>query len=360
MVRVRIVISGYYGFDNVGDEAILFSIIQALREHDASMNITVLSNQPEKTASTYQVDAVNRWDLKQVMATIKKSDGLISGGGSLLQDKTGFRSVPYYTGIMKIAQMFGKPVFVYAQGMGPITKSINRLITKSVLKKTQITVRDQASMDLLREIGLKNSIEIVPDPVLGISLSTQKSEWWEQQSFQGQVVTVSVREWPSEVDFKKQIASGLDAAAKEGATIVFVPMHGEHDDGTSKEVAGMMTEKSFIAPYDASIEEKIIIFGSSNLLVGMRLHALIFSSVMETPFIALSYDPKIDAFADIAGQPIAGHVNEEGWDGNSLAVLIKEKLTREKEEIQLLRERIAPLQEKAKLTARQAIQYFKS
>lgn len=360
MVRVRIVLSGYYGFDNVGDEAILFSIIQALRENDASLNITVLSNQPEKTVATYGVDAVNRWDMKQVMAALKQSDGLISGGGSLLQDKTGFRSVPYYAGIMKMAQMNGKPVFVYAQGMGPITRGINRWITRSVLKKTHITVRDEASKNLLREIGLKNDIETVPDPVLGISLSSQKSEWWEQQAFEGSVVTVSVRDWPSEIDFKMKIAAGLDRVAQDGVTVVFIPMHDEHDDVASKEVAALMKEASVIAPYHASIEEKILIIGSSNLLVGMRLHALIFSSVMETPFIALSYDPKIDAFADIAGQPIAGHVNEEGWDGNSLAELVQAKLSREEEEVRMLRQRIVPLQEKAKLTARQALQYFKS
>lgn len=356
---MRVVISGYYGFDNVGDEAILYSIIQALREKDLTIEITVLSNQPTKTADTYQVDAVNRWDIKQVIHALRNADGLISGGGSLLQDKTGFKSVPYYTGIMKIAQFLKKPVFVYAQGMGPINKSINRLITKNVLKNTHITVRDKDSKELLREIGLKNSIELVPDPVLGINLSSHESDWWDKQGFEKPVVTVSVRDWPSTIEFKKEIAQALDTIAKEGSTIVFIPMHGEHDDATSKEVAELMTEKSYIAPFDASIEEKVVIIGKSNLLVGMRLHALIFSSVMETPFIALSYDPKIDAFVEISGQTIVGHVNETGWNAGSLSTLIKTKLEMEEEEKKLLREKISPLQQKAKETAELAIQYFK-
>lgn len=357
---MRIVLSGYYGFDNVGDEAILYSIIQALKNEDATIDITVLSNQPEKTKATYGVHAVDRWNLKQITRAIKESDGLISGGGSLLQDKTGFRSVPYYAGIMKIAQWLRKPVFIYAQGMGPIDKGINRGIVKNALKKTQISVRDQASLDLLRTIGLKNDIEIVPDPVLGITLSTQTSTWWEQQDFSEPVVSVSVRDWPSTVNFKEKIAKSLDKAAEKGAAIVFIPMHGEHDDLTSREVSQLMTNKSFVAPYDATIEEKIVMIGKSNLLVGMRLHALIFAGVMETPFIALSYDPKIDAFADISNQPVAGHVNEETWDETTLYKLIEEKLELEKEEVGRLKERITPLREKAQETARQAIQYFKS
>ncbi|MDQ0154258.1 polysaccharide pyruvyl transferase CsaB [Robertmurraya andreesenii] len=357
---MRIVLSGYYGFDNVGDEAILYSIIQALREEDAGIKITVLSNQPSKTERVYGVDAVNRWSMKEVFSALKKADGLISGGGSLLQDETGFRSIPYYTGIMKMAQMLGKPVFVYAQGMGPINKGYNRKIVKHILKRTQITVRDQASKNLLTEIGLPNPIDIVPDPVLGISLQSQQSDWWDAQGFEGPVLTVSVRDWSSPVSFKEKIAKSLDQAAGDGATIVFIPMHGEHDDQTSKEVAGMMTATSHIAPYDASIEEKILMIGQSNLLVGMRLHALIFASVVETPFIALSYDPKIDAFAEISGQAVAGHVNETGWDEHSIYQLIANKLEHEQEEIAQLREKILPLRQKAKETALQALEYFKS
>ncbi|MBF6633431.1 MAG: polysaccharide pyruvyl transferase family protein, partial [Planococcus sp. (in: Bacteria)] len=91
---MRIVLSGYYGFDNVGDEAILYAIIHSLKEYYPRIEIIVLSNKPEKTAETYRVKAVNRWSLKDIRAAIKSSDGLISGGGSLLQDETGRKSIP--------------------------------------------------------------------------------------------------------------------------------------------------------------------------------------------------------------------------------------------------------------------------
>lgn len=356
---MRVVISGYYGFDNVGDDAILLSIIQALKSEDPTIGITVLSNQPIKTKTIYGVDAVDRWNLKQVTGAIKQSDGLISGGGSLLQDETGFKSIPYYAGIMKIAQFLRKPVFVYAQGMGPINKKINKIIVKQVLKRTSVTVRDQASMDLLRNIGIRNEIRIVPDPVLGVQLSSRQSNWWDQQSFHTPVITVSVREWPSTVEYKKKIAKSLDAAAKSGKVIVFVPMHGEHDYQTSKEVANHMLMPSVIAPHDISIEEKIIIIGKSNLLVGMRLHALIFSAVMETPFIAISYDPKIDAFAEISGQPIVGHVNKNDWNEDSLFNGIQSMFKREKEEMNNMIKKINPLIQEARTTAIDTINYFK-
>ena len=92
----KVVLSGYYGFDNIGDEAVLYSIISLLKKNIPNVQITVLSNNPDKTSILYQVEAVNRWNLKKIISVIKKSDLVISGGGSLLQDVTSNKTIPYY------------------------------------------------------------------------------------------------------------------------------------------------------------------------------------------------------------------------------------------------------------------------
>lgn len=384
---MHVVLSGYYGFDNVGDEAILFSIITALKKLQKDIQITVLSNNPEATKKTYGVDAVNRWKLKEVSSVLKSADGLISGGGSLLQDQTGMKSIPYYSGIMQIAKMHKKPVFVYAQGMGPINKGISKLIVRKTLNKVnQVTVRDEESKALLESVGVKKSIGIVPDPVTGLDGSRFRSEWLESafgfgaganaavsagaealgdsearggaDSGAGNYIAVSVRDWPTSVDYKQKIAASLDQLAAHGETIVFVPMHGEHDAITSREVSQMMKQKSLISPADLSIEEKIAIIGHSKLLIGMRLHSLIFSSIYYTPFIAISYDPKIDSFAKIAGQPIIGHVEEDDWDGSQLFKQAVEMLENRKNLVETMKATIQPIQEKAVDTARLALEVF--
>ena len=45
----QIVLSGYYGFDNIGDEAVLYAILSALRKTIKDVEVTVLSNNPDKT-----------------------------------------------------------------------------------------------------------------------------------------------------------------------------------------------------------------------------------------------------------------------------------------------------------------------
>ena len=115
----------------------------------------------------------------------------------------------------------------------------------------------------------------------------------------------------------------MDRLVAAGEQIVFVPMHGAHDENTSAEVVQLMHETSVIAPGNLSIGEKISLIGQSKLLIGMRLHSLIFSSIYYTPFIGLSYDPKIDAFAHIVDQPIVGHVESDDWDGDQLVEMVE-------------------------------------
>ena len=357
---MRIVISGYYGFDNVGDEAILWSMIQAFRLYDPTIEIIVLSNTPERTKLEFDVNAVNRWNLKAIYQALKESDGLVSGGGSLLQDETGMNSIIYYTGVIKMAEFLKLPVFIYAQGIGPLKRKLGRRLVKYALKKVQITVRDLYSVKLLESIGIHKKVQIVPDPVLGLKIDheNKRNYRWMAHDSSHKVVTVSVRDWPSSVGYKLKIAKSLDALVQQGIKIVFIPMHGKFDDKASREVSKLMKERSFIAPYDASIEEKMYMINQSDVLIGMRLHALIFSALMYTPFVALSYDPKIDAFASISEQAVVGHVTQNDWSTDSLYEQTLFKLENIESETKKLESTMKPLQKRAMITAQQAIQYI--
>ena len=361
MAELKIVLSGYYGFDNVGDEAILFAIIQSLKEYHPGVNLTVLSNNPEKTASSYQVDAVNRWNFNEVRKAIKESDCLISGGGSLLQDETGMKSISYYSGVMKIAQFLKKPVFIYAQGLGPVKSMINRKIMKHVLQASEvITVRDKQSKRFLEEIGVTKSIQLVPDPVMGIDAEDFISGIAKSGDSGKRVISVSIRKWTEDLSYLNKVAEGLDGLADNGHDILMVPMHGKYDHETSVLVTGMMKNKVEIFPYDSSIQEKMAAVKDSDVLLGMRLHALIFASVGNTPFVALSYDPKIDSFAEIVDQKVLGNVSSDDWNHEDIVSSIEEILADYPKKIKQLNENVVPLQKKANDTAKQVVEYIRT
>ncbi|MBQ1603097.1 MAG: polysaccharide pyruvyl transferase family protein, partial [Oscillospiraceae bacterium] len=111
---VNILISGYYGFDNIGDESILRTVINSLRARVPDCHLTVLSHNPAATREKYGVDAVDRMSLREIVREIRRCDLLISGGGSLLQDVTSSKSIHYYLTIIRLAKLYGKKVFIYS------------------------------------------------------------------------------------------------------------------------------------------------------------------------------------------------------------------------------------------------------
>ncbi|WP_394218222.1 polysaccharide pyruvyl transferase CsaB [Halobacillus trueperi] len=328
---MHVVLSGYFGFHNAGDEAILASMIKQLRNVDPEIRITVLTNDEIHTTTAYGVESVNRWKIQDVFRVLKKADGLISGGGSLLQDATGPRSIIYYTGIMNMARFLKKPVYIYAQGMGPFHQSLlKRLVTYSLNRASKITVRDKDSRDLLRAIGVKKEISLVPDPVLGLDRSNEPSSWMEENQVKSPFITISARDWPGKERFIPKIAQAADQLAEEGYSIVYVPMHGASDYEFSKEMVGHMRHGAYIAPADSSIEEKMAIITKSELMIGMRLHALIFSAVCETPFVPISYDPKIDSLAELYNRPAPFHLEDRHWKSEELVEESLEALSNQK------------------------------
>ena len=169
----NIAISGYYGFDNFGDEAILGCIINQLRMQGA--NIAVFSNNPKKTSSMYQVFSVKSFNLLAVFSVLANSDVLISGGGSLLQDTTSFKSLFYYYIVIRMAQVLKKKVIIFAQGIGPLkTKRSENMVRELLSKADLITVRDEKSFERVKNWGLNATL--VSDPVFSIDLPKHAQE----------------------------------------------------------------------------------------------------------------------------------------------------------------------------------------
>ena len=139
----NILISGYYGFDNIGDESILRTLVTSLRERIPDCSLTVLSHDPAATREKYGVEAVERMSPLAIARAVRRCDMLISGGGSLLQDVTSSKSLHYYLAIIRFAQLLGKKVFIYSQGIGPIEKDADRRATARALRRADgIVVQD--------------------------------------------------------------------------------------------------------------------------------------------------------------------------------------------------------------------------
>ncbi|WP_336776631.1 polysaccharide pyruvyl transferase CsaB [Paenibacillus sp. MMO-58] len=308
----RIVISGYYGFRNSGDEAVLRSILLALAEQGEANGVqiqpVVLSADPAWTSRMYGVEAVRRMHPKDVLNALRASDGLISGGGSLLQDATSAKTIPYYTGIIKLAQWLGKPTFIYSQGIGPVNRRwMDPLIRSSMRKSAYVSVRDAESAELLKRIGVAaGRIEVVPDPVMGLPLPAGAAAGRAAAADDAAAVPVlgvSLRHWRKDgADLGRAADALAELASRRPVRLRFLPFHTPDDAEASKVVMERLSGRlaggssaELAAPGDDP-QQMLLEVSRCDALFGMRLHALIYAANQMVPMLGLSYDPKIDQF----------------------------------------------------------------
>ncbi|UII55687.1 polysaccharide pyruvyl transferase CsaB [Cytobacillus spongiae] len=311
---MKIVISGFYGLGNTGDEAILESIVDNLREHLNEPDITVFSLSPEQTAKEHDVKSVYRgWrhDFKGKVNALKEADLLISGGGGLLQDtyptKFIFGPLPYYLLIVFLAKLCGTKVMFFSQGIGPVNSTWGKILMKVFANMADfVTVRDQFSKDLIHKLGVNRPDTVVTADIVFAFHPKKDTACIDSLplSQKDNLVAVSVRPWFEKVKQFEQMAEILDTLIEEkGVTPVFVPMEGHHDDDASKKVLAHMkhSDKCHILGTNFTPNQYLNFIGECQLTIGMRLHALIFSTIMGIPHIGLSYDKKVESLLKRSG-----------------------------------------------------------
>lgn len=314
----KILISGYYGFNNLGDEAILETVIGRIRHTVDDVHIAVLSATPEKTARIYGVEAHNRKKIGSVLRAIWQCDILVSGGGSLLQDVTGKMSIKYYLAIILLAKLMGKRVMVYSQGIGPIEKEGNRWLTRIVLSHVDcITVREENSKIDLREIGLGGiAIGVTADPVIdlpaadpkiGLELLKQTGGQWNTDK---PTIGFALRskDFQTEVLYEnlKRTIDGL----MDSYQLAFIPFHYNEDLQILQRLQKDYGKDLLIVTERYNTAQSLSIIGCFDALVGVRLHSLIFAAVQNVLPIGISYDPKIDYFMETLGMHTTCQVSE--------------------------------------------------
>ena len=200
----KIVISGYYGFANAGDEAMLTAIVKSLRKAEESVDLTVISGNPHNTSTKHSVNSIHRFAPWEIYSALTNCDLLLSGGGSLLQDVTSKKSLLYYLAIIWLGKLMNKKVMLYAHGIGPIRSNVLRKITKMVCNKVDlITVRDTDSLDELRRLGVTDTkIKLTADAVLTLAQADKVQGFKLLQNFNltkdKPIVAISVRNWGSD------------------------------------------------------------------------------------------------------------------------------------------------------------------
>jgi L-malate glycosyltransferase len=317
--KYDVMLSGWYGFNNIGDDAILRAIINDLRNLKKDISIVVLSKKPQETSTAFDVDSISRLNLCKITKIMKNSKLFINGGGTLIQDLTSTRSLMYYLGTIFLAKCLGMKVMVYANGIGPVNKRFNRRLTRKILNKVDtITLREECSRAELKRINICNpNISVTADPALNLD-EVQDSvidDIFKKEGIvgPGPFVGFSVRKWGDGEKYTTVIAELADyMVEKYDIKPLFIPMQFPNDFKISKQIARKMRSEGRVISEKYSEIHTAGIIKRMDMLIGMRLHALIFAAGYGIPVLGLVYEPKIEGFLKYIGQEsaCAGHVKD--------------------------------------------------
>ncbi|MCL2699813.1 MAG: polysaccharide pyruvyl transferase CsaB, partial [Defluviitaleaceae bacterium] len=302
-----ILILGYYGFRNNGDEAVLKAIIESLLARKPGLKICALSMRPKLTAATHGIPAINRYNLPLICRELSRTKLLLTGGGSLIQDVTSTRSLLYYLFIIWLAVRRGAKNMLFANGIGPLRLAQNRARAGRLLNKVDlITVRDARSAEELREIGVTAPpIELTADIAFSLTHSDESAEAkLRELGVSNEYFCVAIRSWKHlDPGFEAQIAEFSDHVSRtQGLPPVFIAMQPVIDEDISRRVIALMeTDGCFFgAGYD--LDEILGVISGAKFALCMRLHTVIYAAGAGTPVIGLVYDPKVKAMMDYLGQ----------------------------------------------------------
>ena len=301
-------ICGAYGKGNAGDDSILEAILTQMRRIDPDMPVYVLSRKPAQTRKRYRVGAYHTFDPRFILRMCRTAL-YINGGGSLIQDVTSTRSLQYYLSNIALAKLCGAPVLMYGCGIGPVSAPKNRKLAGAVIDRCAdiITLRDPQSAEELHSMGVQTpQIRITADPALLLdAASADRVEGLLRTHGidpHGSYALFVLRPWEA----LDRVLPDLTQTAQKlyetrGLTPVFLALESGRDLPVSRQAAEALSCPHHVlaAPQDGDLI--VGLMTRMQVVISMRLHALIFAAGQGIPLVGVVYDPKVSGFLDYLG-----------------------------------------------------------
>ena len=330
--NMKILLAGYFGSSNLGDEAILEALLSGIRKEYPDADITVLSAEPSETSAVHHVRSIHKYSFLRIIKALRNADAFILGGGGLIQDSTSGRSLRYYLFLISLAKHFGKKVILLGQGIGPVRNK--KRLKKALSGVDLITVRDEDSLKFLTDIGVKAKKIVLSADLTFLLPAPSKEAGKKLLELEGivkggsRLVGISVREAVggakiSEEEYRALAAMCDHLINEMDLQPVFLIFNYPDDLETSSRVMEHMKDPAHVVLRRCSPAEMLAVISNMDALIGMRLHSLIFSAIAKVPSFGLSYDPKVAVFQKIAGR---AWINMSALDGKELASQIDSKL----------------------------------
>ena len=319
------VLSGYYGYGNIGDDALLFTILSNILKLKDNLKICVLAKNPRGIQKNLDNRFANitvkpRFNIFSVRYALKNSRALVFGGGTLIQDLTSSRSLIYYLSLIKTAHKYNKKTILYANGIGPVYDKKNQAKVKKIIEYiTLATIRDEDSYNYLISLGMdKSKIHLTADEAAAIrGHFTVTKDFGEYINCKYIAVSVRGRQGLGTEFFERFSAAVSNICREYGLVPVYLVMRSKEDKAVSQKLADL-NGKARVIDSRGDIDKALAVIKSAEAVISMRLHTLIFAGAFGIPMIGICHDPKIKSFLELIYGDDSYAAELGGFDKNTL------------------------------------------
>jgi polysaccharide pyruvyl transferase WcaK-like protein len=323
----EILIMGYFGKGNIGDEAILSSTLSRIRKDG---EVVVLSDNPDETMRMHHVRSIkySYRSLPLILLRIirKRPKILFPGGGYFYGGAV--RTIAL---IAIIGKLFGSKIEIVAVGVGPFLSheivglyqdsdefiGLNKVCLRIIFTIADYaSVRDEFSRKMVVRAGVRD-VKVEKDPALYLEPIDEKFAFDLFNSalprLNAPFVGLNIRYIPDKAIMDKVINVMAEISRfvieKLNGSVIFVPFGVRYQNELNKfspinddEIAFNLLKQScdlgrvYFLRGRYAPRELLGMFKFFDSFVGMRLHSVVFASIMRVPVFAISYEQKIDSF----------------------------------------------------------------
>ena len=317
----HVFISGYFGFGNLGDEAILEAVVLELRKRHPALAVTAPFGGDRSTAERLQVTPVDFLDLEASAHSIVGADLVLFGLGGVFQDywgatstalfRQGTNGVEAWTRPALLARMEHVPVALFCAGVGPLRTHPGRAMFAMACEAADLLiVRDETSAFEVLDISPSAKPLVAADPAHGLEATEDDrrhvGERLLRAGIAGAPVSVAVRAWDLEVERRhlvRQLALALGTLPTDHP-LVFLPFHcgaGTDDHEVAEAIRAALPGRVTAVIDLRTAGQAIALFERSTLVLAARNHGVVFAGCAQTPVVPLRYDPKVAGCAAAVG-----------------------------------------------------------
>lgn len=359
----KILVAGYYGEGNLGDELILLGLVKGIKDKfpDGKVAVKILTGDPQETRlilgdsgdlNTEKIvySFARRKSVVDVLKAVASSDVVVLGGGGLFQDFTSSGSLYYYLVIILLSKLLGKKVSVVSVGIDQL-KSFNRVVARFVLKLADnLSVRDRESAEIFANNRRPRQFA---DLALNFGYDFAKNLAHHESGAARKFVFVPRRfDRRDDSAFWARLAD-MCARRYDGSDVAIAVFHKKIDEDYVRRIVGLSQTQPRILRWEKP-SDIIAEFASADLVVSARLHGIILAAALNVPLVGISSDRKSDLFLKEIEQKNIYRSEEFDRSGAELAFALIADALRWSEDF---RQKLSRNVERLRKLAREAVDY---